>query len=75
MFTMGPEFFNFMKKLEGNGDKLICSTPSEQPLEFEFDVSMMCFEIIELRVTYIQLLYGDFVTEFYLSCVQWVLRP
>lgn len=43
MFAMGPEFFNFMKKLEENGDKLTSSTPFEQPLDFEFNVSILIF--------------------------------
>ncbi|XP_075981511.1 modifier of rpr and grim, ubiquitously expressed [Anticarsia gemmatalis] len=39
MFAMGPDFFQFIKKLEENGDKLTSSTPLEQPLDFEFNNS------------------------------------
>lgn len=39
MSAIGPEFINFIKKLEDNGDKLVPGTVLEQPLEFEFNVS------------------------------------
>lgn len=38
MSVIGPEFYSFIKKLEDNGDKVITTTPVEQPLEFEFNV-------------------------------------
>ncbi|CAG5048859.1 unnamed protein product [Parnassius apollo] len=37
MSLLEPEFFNFLKKLEENGDKLTAGTPLEEPLEFEYN--------------------------------------
>ncbi|KAJ2948640.1 hypothetical protein O0L34_g7895 [Tuta absoluta] len=39
MSAIGPEFFNFIKKLADNNDKLVASTPFDQPIEFEFNNS------------------------------------
>ncbi|XP_072942556.1 uncharacterized protein morgue [Epargyreus clarus] len=39
MSVIGPEFLNFIKKLEDNGDKLVSGSPVEQPLEFEYNNS------------------------------------
>lgn len=39
MFAMDQEFFQFIKKLEENGDKLTSTTPIEQPLDFEYNNS------------------------------------
>lgn len=50
MSVIGPEFYNFIKKLEDNGDKLIPATPVEQPIEFEFNVRNNLKNII--RITY-----------------------
>lgn len=36
---MGPEFFNFIKKLEENDDKLTSVTPQQEPLDFEYNVN------------------------------------
>lgn len=48
MSVIAPEFFNFIKKLEDNGDKLTATTPVEQPLEFEFNVrEYLYFSIVK----------------------------
>ncbi|XP_013162577.1 PREDICTED: uncharacterized protein LOC106114047 [Papilio xuthus] len=39
MSLMGPEFFNFIKKLEENDDKLTSVTPMQEALEFEYNNS------------------------------------
>lgn len=46
MSAIGPEFLNFIKKLEDNGDKILSSTPLEQPLDFEFNVWVFLNEIL-----------------------------
>ncbi|XP_023954417.1 uncharacterized protein LOC112058006 [Bicyclus anynana] len=39
MSLIGPEFLNFIKKLEDNGDQLPPGTPLNQPRDFEFNNS------------------------------------
>lgn len=76
MSVIAPEFFNFIKKLEDNGDKLTPTTPVEQPLEFEFNVRAYLYFTIVKRVRKQEIYkYPGFFAEFELLYLQWILRP
>lgn len=53
MSAVGSEFYNYIKKLEDNGDKLIPVTPLEQPIAFEFNVRILSFYIYLHNKTFI----------------------
>lgn len=65
MAALGPEFLNFIKKLEDSGDKLVITTPLEQPIEFEFNVRIyICFYQYTVDVWEIISNYNILIVEF-----------